>query len=221
MKRSFKERLILFAVKLLSRPVLLIYRSTLTVKIKNGKYVDQCRKTGQNILYCFWHENMILPMFVHEFQGAFVLVSQHFDGEIIATILRAFGYFSIRGSSTRGGKEAYNQMKELLTKQRSEMAFTPDGPRGPRRQAKIGIIKLASETGSPIIPIAIAANRYIRLNSWDRLFIILPFSKCSLVYHEPFDVPQNSDFKTLETYGRKLTRTMVDLEQEAENCLVS
>jgi lysophospholipid acyltransferase (LPLAT)-like uncharacterized protein len=221
MKRSFKERLILFTVKLLSRPLLLIYRSTLTVKIKNRKYVDQCRKKGQNILYSFWHENMILPMFVHEFQGAYVLVSQHFDGEIIATILRAFGYFSIRGSSTRGGKEAYNQMKELLVKQRSEMAFTPDGPRGPRREAKIGIIKLAAETGSPIIPIAVAANRYIRLNSWDRLFIILPFSKCSLVYHEPFNVPQDSDFNTLENYTQKLTRITVDLEQEAKKCLAS
>jgi lysophospholipid acyltransferase (LPLAT)-like uncharacterized protein len=160
-------------------------------------------------------------MFVHEFQGAYVLVSQHFDGEIIATILKAFGYYSIRGSSTRGGKEAYNQMKEMLIKQRSEMAFTPDGPRGPRRQAKLGVIKLAAETGSPIIPIAIAANRYIRLNSWDRLFIILPFSKCSLVYHEPFSVPQNPDFNAVETYAQKLTRIMVDLEQEAEKCLVS
>jgi lysophospholipid acyltransferase (LPLAT)-like uncharacterized protein len=221
MKRRYKERLILFAVKLISRPMLRLYRATLTVKIKNRRYVNQCRSADKNILYAFWHENMILPMLIHEFQGAYVLVSQHFDGEIIATILKAFGYLSIRGSSTRGGKEAYKQMKKLLIQQRSEMAFTPDGPRGPRRQAKLGIIKLAAETGSPIIPIAISANRFIRLKSWDRLYIILPFSKCSMIYHKPFYVPPNSNFKTLESYAQKLTSITVDLEQEAEKCLVS
>jgi lysophospholipid acyltransferase (LPLAT)-like uncharacterized protein len=164
---------------------------------------------------------MILPMLVHEFQGISVLVSQHFDGEVIATILKTFGYPSIRGSSTRGGKAAYNQMKKLLNHQRTEMAFTPDGPRGPRRQAKLGIIKLAAETGSPIIPIAVSATRFIRLNSWDRLFIIFPFSKCSLIYHKPLYVPQNSNTKTLESYAEKLTRITTDLEQEAEKCLFS
>mgnify|MGYP001113162978 CR=1 FL=1 len=176
---------------------------------------------GKNILFCFWHENMILPMLLHEFQGIHVLVSQHFDGEVIATILKMFGYPSIRGSSTRGGKEAYNEMKKLLKSGKAEMAFTPDGPRGPRRKAKLGIIRLAAETGSPIIPIAVSATRYKRMGSWDRLLLILPFSRCSLVYHEPLYVPPDTSSRKLESHADRLTRIIEDLEREAEECLFS
>ena len=221
MRRSFKEKLIIFLVRVLSRPLLLTYRHTLSLTVKNTKYVQQCRSAGKNILFCFWHENMILPMLLHEFQGIHVLVSQHFDGEVIATILKMFGYPSIRGSSTRGGKEAYNEMKKLLKSGKAEMAFTPDGPRGPRRKAKLGIVRLAAETGSPIIPIAVAATRYKRLGSWDRLLLILPFSRCVLVYHEPLYVPPDTSSQNLEGHADRLTRITEDLESEAEACLLS
>jgi len=216
MLKKLKEKFILFLAQIVARPLLLLYRHTLSIRVRNRHYVETCRKNGENILYAFWHENMILPLLLHEKEGAYVLVSQHFDGEIIATILKVFGYLSIRGSSTRGGKEAYKIMKMKVNKDRSEIAFTPDGPRGPRREAKKGIIRLASETGAPIIPLGVAANKYKRLNSWDRLFIILPFATCALVYHKPLYVPRKAK---LENYADRLTRLINSIDQEAEKCL--
>jgi lysophospholipid acyltransferase (LPLAT)-like uncharacterized protein len=216
MFNRLKEKFILFLAMIVARPLLILYRNTLSIKTRNRHYVDLCRKDGKNILYTFWHENMILPLLLHEKQNIYVLVSQHFDGEIIATILKVFGFPSIRGSSTRGGGQAYKMMKARLERKRFEIAFTPDGPRGPRRRAKLGIIRLAAETGSPIIPVAVAANRYRRSKSWDRLFIIFPFAKCSLVYHKPFYVPKNAN---LESYAAKLSAITNALDQEAEKCL--
>ncbi|MCK4894184.1 MAG: lysophospholipid acyltransferase family protein [Calditrichia bacterium] len=216
MLKKLKEKFILFLAKIVARPLLILYRNTLSVQISNRHYVESCRKDGENILYSFWHEYMILPLLIHEKQGVYVLVSQHFDGEIIATILKVFGYPSIRGSSTRGGDQAYKLIKLNLERKRFEVAFTPDGPLGPRRQAKMGIIRLAAETGAPIIPLAVAANRYRRIKSWDRLFLIFPFAKCALVYHKPLYVPKNAN---LESYAEKLSAITDALDQEAEKCL--
>lgn len=211
-----KEKLFLFLAKIVARPLLLLYRNTLSIHIRHRHYVESCRDNGESILYALWHENMILSLLVHEKQGISVLVSQHFDGEIIATILKTFGFSSIRGSSTRGGDQAYKFMKLNLERMRFEVAFTPDGPLGPRRQAKTGIIRLAAETGAPIIPVGIAGNRFKRIKSWDRLLLILPFAKCALVYQKPLYVPKNVN---PEPYAAKLSATMNTLDQEAEKCL--
>jgi lysophospholipid acyltransferase (LPLAT)-like uncharacterized protein len=219
MSKFFKKRLFLFLAKIIARPLLLMYRYSLTIKVHRRDIVLGCRQRREKILYTFWHENMILPLLVHEKQGIHVLVSQHFDGEIIASILKVFGYPSIRGSSTRGGREAFAQMKQKMIGRQTEIAFTPDGPRGPRREAKVGIVRLASETGAPIIPIAVAASRFKRLNSWDRLLIVLPFSRCTLIYNEPVYVPAKIDVQKLKEHARRLTAITNELEKEAERCL--
>jgi hypothetical protein len=220
MIKHLKMKFFLFLAKIVARPLMLLYRQSLSIKIFQREVVVDCRRRGERILYTFWHENMILPLLVHEKQGIHVLVSQHFDGEIIANILKAFGFKSIRGSSTRGGKEAFAQMKQKIEREQAEVAFTPDGPRGPRREVKLGIVRLASKTGAPIIPIAVAASRIKRLNSWDRMSIILPFSRCTLVYHQPVYIPANIDSEHLKKHARQLTEITNQLEKEAEKCLV-
>ena len=166
-----------------------------------------------------WHENMILPLLVNEGQGFHVLVSQHFDGEVIARILYAFGFFTIRGSSTRGGTEAYSEIKEKIQNGRLAIGFTPDGPTGPRRKAKFGVIRLASETGSVIIPLGVAATRFKRLKSWDRLLIIYPFSKCVLYYGKPIKIPAELSKEELEKFTNGFTTFMNSLDREAQKYL--
>jgi len=219
MIKPLKMKFFLFLAKIVAPPLLKLYRSSLSIKICHRHFVQGCHQRGEQIIYTVWHENMILGLLVHENQGVYVLVSQHFDGEIIAIILQAFGFKSIRGSSTRGGKEAFAQMKQKMDKEQAEVAFTPDGPRGPRREVKLGIIRLASKTGAPIIPVAIAASSFKRLNSWDRMLIILPFSRCSLIYHKPVYVPAGIDNERLKVCARQLTDITNQLEKEAEKCL--
>ncbi len=206
---------------ILSRPLLSLFRSTLTIRLKNQHHIKTLRKSGQNFIFVFWHENLMLPLLVHHNQGMTVLVSQHFDGEVIARLLRVSGTKTIRGSSTRGGKTAFLQMKKMIRQGRFEVVFTPDGPTGPRREAKLGAVRLASQTGVPILAVGVAANRYYRLKSWDRMMLIKPFAKCLLSYSEPIYIHAGTDERRLIAEAEKLSRRLNDLDREAENCLFS
>jgi lysophospholipid acyltransferase (LPLAT)-like uncharacterized protein len=101
-----------------------------------------------------------------------VLISQHQDGEIIARIISRFGHRAVRGSSTRGGALA---LRELIRLGRSgaDLVVTPDGPKGPRQVAKLGVVQLAKATGLPIVPLAFGCSKknFSRagIGSWSRI----------------------------------------------------
>ncbi len=219
MRKKLTQNLILFFATIVSRPLLTMFRMSLSIRIKNGHYVKECRRQGENFILSFWHENMILPLLVHEGDGIHVLVSQHFDGEVIARVLHSYGSRTVRGSSTRGGGLAYRRMKNAMKFGKFEAAFTPDGPTGPRRRMKLGAVRLAAETGVPIISMGVAASRFRRLGSWDRLLLILPFSRCALVYGKPFYVPKQAGLKALKYMCDELTAQTNQLDQEAQACL--
>jgi lysophospholipid acyltransferase (LPLAT)-like uncharacterized protein len=219
MKKKLSKIFILFCVSIFAKPVLHIYKLTLQLKVINAKYLDVLRQDHKNLSFALWHENMIVSLLVHEGQYIHVLVSQHFDGEVISRILKAFGFPSIRGSSTRGGSEAYEKIKIKIKTGKFEIAFTPDGPTGPRRKAKLGIVRLSSETGIPIIPLAVVSSHYRRLNSWDQLLIVLPFSKCVLYYGKPIYIPPDLDLKQLQEHADQLSFLINSLDHEAEKYL--
>src|SRR5688572_18531020 len=113
--------------------------------------------TPRHIL-AFWHEHLLLMLHARYRRPILALISQSKDGEYIASV---FGYYRVeaaRGSSTRGGEAA---LRELLRQARAgkNMAFTPDGPKGPARIAKDGVIYAAKLSGLPILPIAFAAKK--------------------------------------------------------------
>ncbi|MEJ2050245.1 MAG: lysophospholipid acyltransferase family protein [Calditrichota bacterium] len=221
MKKKILEKFILFLATLIAKPILLAYQSTLKIKVLNSKFVRECQSRNENIIFEFWHEYMILPLLVHANRHMSVLVSQHFDGEVISRILKSFGFRTVRGSSTRGGSAAYLEMKKRMAPGRFEIGFTPDGPTGPRRNAKPGLIKLAVETGAPVIPISVASTNFKRLKSWDRLFIMLPFSKCSLIYGKPLYFSKTKDLGKVNQHLLELNEITNKLEGLAQKCLSS
>ena len=141
-----------------------------------------------------------------------VLVSQSRDGELIARTVARLGIDSSRGSSSRGGIAG---MRSLLRKAAEgwDIAFTPDGPRGPLREVQPGVILAAASTGLPILPVAIAASRAKLLRSWDRFMVPLPFSTVHIVYGEPLVVERRGD---LEAAAAELKRRLEGVEAEAE-----
>jgi lysophospholipid acyltransferase (LPLAT)-like uncharacterized protein len=221
MKKNFLEKFILLLATLVAKPILSVYCATLKIKVVNRKFVRECQSRNENIIFECWHEYMILPLLVHANRHMNVLVSQHFDGEVISRILKSFGFRTIRGSSTRGGRAAYHEMKKKMDRGKFVVGFTPDGPTGPRREAKPGLIKLAIETGTPVIPISVAASNFKRLRSWDRLFIMLPFSKCSLVYGVPLYYSKTKDSQKLSQHIQELNEITNKLEGIAQKCLSS
>jgi lysophospholipid acyltransferase (LPLAT)-like uncharacterized protein len=113
-----------------------------------------------------------------------VLVSEHKDGEIITRILEQFGMFGVRGSSSRGGTRALLEAVQVV-KGGTNMAFTPDGPRGPRHSFAPGALILAHRAGVPIVTITAQVDRAWRFGSWDGFELPKPFARITVLYGDP------------------------------------
>ncbi len=137
-----------------------------------------------NTVNAFWHDRLFLLSSYWRGPEAAILVSKSFDGEYVARTAARFGATVVRGSSSRGGREALGQMIDLA-RNGSRFNLTVDGPRGPRYKAKSGAIMLAAKTGLPVLPVTAGASGYWRLNSWDRLMIPRPFARVKVFFGEP------------------------------------
>ena len=133
--------------------------------------VDALYRQGQHIILAFWHAQQLMVPIGYRGTRGNVLISQHRDGEIIARVIARFGHGAVRGSSTRGGVLA---LRELIRLGRSgaDLVVTPDGPKGPRQVAKLGVVQLAKATGLPIVPLAFGCSKKNSLragiSSWSR-----------------------------------------------------
>jgi hypothetical protein len=161
-------------------------------------------RLGEHFIIAFWLGHLLLMTSAYRGRRISVLSSQSRDGELMARTLARLGIETSRGSSSRGGMGA---MRSLLRKvaEGCDLAFTPDGPRGPLREVQPGIIMAAASTGLPIQPVALAASRAKRLRSWDRFLIPLPFSTVHFVYGEPLQVDRRGD---LEQAAAELKRRL-------------
>jgi len=155
-----------------------------------------------------------MSVWYHRDQDVHVMISASRDGELITTIGRFFGYTAVRGSSSKGGQEATREMVEHL-KACKRCAITPDGPRGPRREVKMGTVNIARLTGCPVVPFGFAAERCWRLKSWDRFIIPKPFSRAVFVYGEPIRVPAEGGED--EAYLQKIQKELDRVTEIAEN----
>ena len=120
-------------------------------------HVENIRNLQQYII-AFWHDHLLLMLHSRYRRPISVIISQSRDGEMIARVFDWYGVESARGSSTRGGTAA---LREMIREAREgkNIAFTPDGPKGPPRILKEGVIAAARATGLPIVPIAFAAKK--------------------------------------------------------------
>jgi lysophospholipid acyltransferase (LPLAT)-like uncharacterized protein len=126
--------------------------------------------------------------FAYPGTAATILISQHRDGEYITRIAKRRGFAVERGSATRGGARAFRQLVHALKAGR-DVVVTPDGPKGPARRVKSGVIELSRLSGMPIVPVAFAGHPGIVLRSWDRFLIPYPGARGVYVWGAPLYVP--------------------------------
>ena len=151
----------------------------------------------QPVIFAIWHNRLALSLIVYIRYAQRIdprrklaaLVSASGDGGLLARILEYFKVQPVRGSSSRRGPQA---LRELTSWARRgfDLAITPDGPRGPCYMVNEGIIAAAQLTGLTIIPVSYHLGWKIRIKSWDRFQIPLPFSRCDVVYGAPLQVPR-------------------------------
>jgi len=131
---------------------------TMRHETRGQEAVDALYREGGHAIIAFWHAQQLMIPIGYRGTRAHVLISQHEDGEIIARIIARFGHGAVRGSSTRGGAKALRALIKLA-RSGQDVAVTPDGPKGPRHVAKLGVIQLAKVTGLPIVPVAFACSK--------------------------------------------------------------
>ena len=144
------------------------------------------------VLAAFWHDGIVLlPLLATRFRWpgtVNAMLSWHRDAEIAAQAMRHLGIRAVRGSATRGWLGGLRGL--LAARARGEdIAIVPDGPRGPRHEAKDGAVQLARATGLPLLVVGVAASPARRLGSWDRLQVPRPFARVALVLNAPVVLP--------------------------------
>ena len=88
------------------------------------------------------------------------------------------------------------------------VAMTADIPPGPARKCGLGIVMIASRSGRPIVPFAVATSRYLAANSWDRMTFNLPFSRLGIVMGDPLHVPSEAGVRELEIYRQQVEASL-------------
>ncbi|HEX6900866.1 MAG TPA: lysophospholipid acyltransferase family protein [Thermoanaerobaculia bacterium] len=187
-------------------------RATVKLRHHGDERMREWERKEEHFILAFWHRHLLLMPYSYRGKRISVLVSQSQDGELIARTVARLGIDSSRGSSSRGGAAG---MRSILRKAAEgwDIAFTPDGPRGPLREVQPGVILAAAATGLPIQPVALAATRKKELRSWDRFVVPKPFSTVHFVYGEPLTVERRGD---LEVAAAELKRRLDAAEGEAE-----
>jgi lysophospholipid acyltransferase (LPLAT)-like uncharacterized protein len=99
----------------------------------------------------------------------------------------------------------------------SHLGITPDGPRGPRRELKPGVVMIASQSGLAIVPAGIGFVRAFRFQSWDRFALPLPFSMMVGVVGNPIFVPRDLDRGGLEQWAKLVEGEMLHFTTLAED----
>ncbi len=184
---------------------------SLRIKRIDQKYALQAKEKHCTVIYTFWHNRQLILAYAHRNEQVHILISQHQDGEYITLATRGLGYGAVRGSTTRGGFKAMRELTRVVEKY--DVAFTPDGPRGPKEKSQDGVIYLALISKKPIIPVSCTAKKKWILNSWDNFIIPKPFTQARIIYGEPIFV------KSKQEIGEKkqlLERILIELGNKIE-----
>ena len=183
-------------------------------EIHGFEHFQKLQEEKRPIIYAFWHGRILPATYFWRNRGIVVLTSENKDGEYIAHVIHRFGYGSSRGSSSRGAIKGTIGLIRTL-KHGAHVAFTVDGPRGPRHQVQQGVTWLASYSEHPILPFHIEAKPATILRSWDLFQIPLLFSRVRVDIAEPMFLQKDLPEETLEAKRVELETTLNQMRTNA------
>jgi len=163
----------------------------------NDGPIRELVQSERPFILAFWHNRFFMAPHgvLNSRPRSLALASHSKDGEYVANVLGKMGFHRpTRGSSSRGANEALRTAIGYL-QDGLVLGVTPDGPKGPRYEAKNGVVLMAKRAGVPIVPFCYNATRKFQFNSWDRFIAPLPCSKLVFVYGDPIDVGPDADVR--------------------------
>ena len=166
------------------------------------------------ILLSVWHHNsLLLAKYINVKKiPVWTVSSTHPDSEILAKILLSWKIKLIRGSSTRGWINIIKQMVGLYKKTKAIIVITPDGPRGPRKQAKTGAFNVANKYGAAMFAVSAVSSRFWSLPSWDKTIIPKPFSTIYVDF-----IPLSTKKLNSQSISKQMNQNQIKLNNVISN----
>lgn len=188
---------------------------TLHWEVEGAEHLEEIYSKRCRAIFTFWHGCIFPATWYWRQRDIVVMTSLNFDGEIIAGCIRRHGYGTARGSSSRSGLRALAEMARNLREGR-DVAFTVDGPRGPRYVAKQGPVILARKTGAGVLCFHIGLRRKIELRSWDRFRIPVPLTRARVFIAPPLWIAPQSSEADVRTAHDRMQAVLDDLRHRSE-----
>ena len=207
----------------LARWIMLATGRTWRTEIVSGReHLEALVEASRPVILSLWHNRSLVTSFffftrlVQRGFGITLLASQSRDGELATRVCQRWGLHIVRGSATRGGRQALRALHRAITRDGSSPVMIPDGPQGPLYHFKIGVVVLAQTSGAPIVLFGVAARKFWRLGSWDRMIMPRPFTKVAVVVGEPQSVSRHLSGEALEAERLRFEGLLDALTRQAE-----
>ena len=214
-EKRLKTKFLVFLGQTLGSLLLKFCYNTNSWEYVNKNYFIEAKKSGHSVIIASWHSTLLsvfMGLSKNDYYG--LAGNHHPDAEIISRIGNRLGWNVIRGSSTDGGKKAYDDMLSILHKPGTVFAITPDGPQGPPKIPKAGTIRAAQKTGAAIIPVGGQSTKRWSFKNWDTFYVSKPFSKTTIIFGEPIFFDKNQKFEDCQ---KILKKALDGLEKKVQN----
>jgi lysophospholipid acyltransferase (LPLAT)-like uncharacterized protein len=214
-KFTFRERILLWLIEWAAYLAIRLLGPTIRYSV-SWEGASPKSLAERPYVYSFWHNCMIPAMYWCRDLQVRVMSSDSFDGEYTGRIMQKFGFVKVRGSSSKGAVRALLGMRREL-EQGWTVAFTIDGPKGPRYVAKPGPVVLSRSTGAPMVVFHIALDRAWILKTWDGAMIPKPFCRALMRISQAIPVPPDgSEEQCLAELQAALDRVRIFAEQNID-----
>ena len=206
LNKIFGSKLLHCFLYILIRTYSLTFRLKLTNEAEWMHYLME----GGRVLLCTWHQQFFAAIRHFKKYQAFnpaIMISRSSDGDLIAGVARLSGWYAVRGSSSRGGKDALKKMIDRLRKT-GLAAHIVDGPRGPIGIVKPGAIRIGLDSDAVLVPFYVTSDRAWYANSWDKFLIPKPFAKVTIRFGPMIELSKPASEAVFEHLRRQLEDTM-------------
>ena len=210
MKNNY-DNLLITCQAVLAKWLLLIIYKTNRWDIRGSENFEIALNNKKSVIISTWH-GQLLTTFMHLAKKKYYgLAGLNRDGELISRVGNQLGWKILRGSSSRGGSRIFIEIVKILRQPSTLIGITPDGPRGPEKIPKAGVIKAAQKTGAIIIPVSSISTRNWKFVNWHTFFLEKPFGKIYLKYGKPITFKIDDDFELCKS---SLIKAMNNVEKE-------
>jgi hypothetical protein len=197
--------------------------ATSTVEVRDFGRLQRLADEHDGAIALLWHEEVFSVPFGYPWVGVqgHALVSVADAGEVLARILVRCGYVVSRGGSTtsrsRRREGVIDELVEYMqTHPRVLYGLAVDGGKGPPYRMKTGGVVVAATCQKPLALVRTWYRRMIRMRSWDRTALPLPWNHIIYYYRGPYFPPKDpNDREALEALHRRLEDDLIDLAAES------